>query len=362
MKKQTSSLVRFENDYSNGAHPKVLQALIDTNEDTTDVYSEDEYCEKARRLIQTLCRDSGAAVHFLPGGTITNLTIITAALLPYQGVVSSSVGHIHVHETGAIEARGHKILTIPSRDGKITADAVRALFDAHHADPNHEHTVQPGMVYLTNPTEYGAIYTKAELFEIHRVCRACGLYLYVDGARLGYALTAEGNDLSLHDLAALTDAFTIGGTKHGALFGEALVITHDALKRHFRYCIKQSGALMAKGRLLGVQYLALMENDLYFTTSREANRKAMKLKNGLSALGCRFLLDSPTNQQFPILPDRVLTALSQKYTFSDMGHVNENETCIRLCTNWATCEEDIDSLLSDAAALLKQAEKGDAYA
>ena len=280
-----SPLIRFENDYCDGALPEVLEALILTNNERTNVYSEDYHCEEARNIIQKLCKNNRAAVHFLPGGTIANVTLLASALLPYQGVVSSSVGHIHTHETGAIEARGHKILTIESRDGKISAKSIRELFDAHYADPNHEHTVQPGIVYITNPTEYGAIYTKAELTAISEVCKKCGLYLYLDGARLGYALTAEGNDLTLSDLARLCDAFTIGGTKHGAFFGEALVITNDHLKVNFRYSIKQSGALTAKGRLLGVQFTALMENDLYLKTSAEANRKAIRIKNALTALG-----------------------------------------------------------------------------
>lgn len=346
-------MIRFENDYGCGAHPNVLRWMIKTNEDSTDVYSEDSYCNQARELIRALCQAPNAAVHFLPGGTMTNLTMIAATLLPYQGVISSSVGHIEVHETGAIEAKGHKVLTIPSQDGKITAEEIRNVYDSHYADASREHMVQPGMVYLTNPTEYGAIYTKEELTAISKVCRETELYLYVDGARLGYALTAEGNDLTLGDLAALCDAFYIGGTKHGALLGEALVITNDKLKKHFRYYIKQNGALLAKGRILGIQFLALLEDDLYFTTSKEANQKAMRLKEGIASLGYSFYVDSVTNQQFPILPAKMLGILSEKYTFSDMGKVDDTYRIARFCTNFATRDEDIETLLADIAAIQK---------
>ncbi|MBQ7364721.1 MAG: aminotransferase class I/II-fold pyridoxal phosphate-dependent enzyme, partial [Clostridia bacterium] len=342
---------RFENDYCDGALPEVMEALLLTNNERTNVYSEDYHCEEARHIIQRLCQNERAAVHFLPGGTIANVTLLTSALMPYQGIVSSSVGHIHVHETGAVEARGHKILPIASTDGKITANKIRKLFDMHYADPNHEHTVQPGIVYITNPTEYGAIYQKDELCEISRVCRACGMYLYLDGARLGYALTAEHNDLTLADLARYCDAFTIGGTKHGALFGEALVITNDRLKANFRYCIKQSGALTAKGRLLGVQFTALLENDLYFRTSKESNRKATKIRDALKAKGYAFLLESETNQQFPIFPDRELALLSEKYAFSPITRIDEHSSCVRICTNWSTSDADIDALIADIQKL-----------
>lgn len=346
-----TSLIRFDNDYSDGAHPAILDLLARTNDERTDVYSEDIFCQKAAEKIRALCKSESAAVHFMTGGTITNMTLITAALLPYQGVISSSVGHINVHETGAIEARGHKVLTIPSSDGKITAGAVKALYEAHANDSSREHTVMPGMVYLTNPTEYGAIYQKSELAAICEVCRSCGLFLYLDGARLGYALTAEGNDLTLADLAALCDAFSIGGTKHGALLGEALVIPNEALKKNFRYYIKQTGGLLAKGRILGLQYLALLEDNLYFTTSAETNRKAARIQTALSELGYSFLLLTPTNQIFPIFPDRELEILSKKYTFCPIERIDATTSCVRICTNWATREEEIDSLLADIRAL-----------
>jgi len=346
-----SPLIRFENDYCDGALPEVMEALLLTNNERTNVYSEDYHCEEARAIIKKLCQSNRAAVHFLPGGTIANVTFLASSLMPYQGVVSSSVGHIHVHETGAMEARGHKILTISSQDGKISAEEIRRLFDAHYADPNHEHTVQPGTVYITNPTEYGAIYHKDELEAISEVCRKCGMYLFLDGARLGYALTAETNDLTLADLARYCDAFTIGGTKHGALFGEALVITNDRLKVNFRYSIKQSGALTAKGRLLGVQFTALLENDLYFKTSREANRKALRIRDAFETLGIPFLLRSETNQQFPIFPDRELSLLSERYSFSLIEKIDTDRTCVRICTNWSTSDEDVDALISDVRKL-----------
>lgn len=346
-----TSLIRFDNDYSDGAHPAVLALLAKTNDVRTGVYSEDIFCGQAAEKIRALCENGSCAVHFMTGGTITNMTLITAALRPYQGVISSSVGHINIHETGAIEARGHKVLTIPSFDGKITAGEVKALYEAHASDSSREHTVMPGMVYLTNPTEYGAIYRKSELAAISEVCRRCGLFLYLDGARLGYALTAEGNDLTLADLASLCDAFSIGGTKHGALLGEALVIPNEALQKNFRYYIKQTGGLLAKGRILGIQYLALMEDGLYFKTSAAANRKAARIQTALSDLGYSFLLLTPTNQIFPIFPNRELEILSEKYTFCPMGSIDENTSCVRICTNWATREEDIDSLLADIRAL-----------
>ncbi len=344
-------LIHFENDYSDGAHPEVLRRLVETNGESTAVYSEDIYCQEAARRILALCQNDHAAVHFLPGGTITNTVLIASALLPYQGVVSSAVGHIHVHETGAVEARGHKVLTLPSKDGKIAAEEIHSLYRAHTDDPNREHTVMPGMVYLTDPTEYGALYTRSELAAIRDVCRRCGLYLYIDGARLGYALTAEKNDLTLPDLAELADAFSIGGTKQGALLGEALVITHDALKKNFRYAMKQSGALLAKGRILGVQFLALFENNLYFRTSAEANRKAARIAEELAALGYSFLVPPATNQLFPVFSGRELAELSKKYSFCPMGRVGDDAFCVRICTNWATRDKDVNALLNDIAAL-----------
>ena len=346
-------MIRFENDYGCGAHPNVLKWMINTNEESSGVYSEDDYCDKARDVIRSLCNSPAADIHFIPGGTMTNLTMIAATLRPYQGVISSSVGHIEVHETGAIEAKGHKVLTIPSKDGKITASEIQKMYDDHYADESREHMVQPGMVYLTNPTEYGAVYTKEELTAIRKVCQSTDLYLYIDGARLGYALTAEGNDLTLSDLAELCDAFYIGGTKHGALLGEALVITNDTLKKHFRYNIKQNGALLAKGRILGIQFLALFEDGIYFTTSQDANQKAAILKAGIRDLGYAFYVDSPTNQQFPILPTKMIDTLAKKYTFSNMGKFDDTHTITRFCTNFATKEEDITSLLSDIATLQK---------
>lgn len=340
-------LIHFENDYSTGAHPNVIRMLTESNSERTSVYGEDMYCEKAAEKIKTLCHARHPAVHFFTGGTVVNVTLLSAALRPFQGVIASSVAHIHTHETGAMEAHGHKILPLPSTDGKITAAQIRSVFDAHYTDPNHEHTVQPAIVSLANPTEYGAIYTLDELTAVSNVCRKCGLYLYVDGARLGYALMAENNDITLADMAALCDAFTIGGTKHGAVMGEALVITNNTLKKDFRYAIKQNGALLAKSRFLGLNFLALLENDIYFKTSEKANRMAMRLRDGLAAMGYTFLLDSPTNQQFPIVSDRVISLLSEKYVFSYMHRVSETASCIRICTDWATEEKDIDELLAD---------------
>lgn len=344
-------MIRFECDYTEGAHPKIIRLLSETNFEQTPGYGTDEYCEKARRLIKEACGAPEADVHFLTGGTQANRTVISSVLRPHQGVLCASTGHINIHETGAIESAGHKVLVLPSNNGKITAVQVENEYLKHWSDETREHMVQPGMVYISNPTENGTIYSKTELTTLSEVCRKCGLVLYMDGARLGYGLAADGNDLSLEDIARLCDVFYIGGTKVGALFGEAVVITNPSLQKDFRYYIKQNGGMLAKGRILGLQFLALMEDDLYFDISRHAVRLAIKLKRALSEKGYAFLYESNTNQQFPVMPDAHLEALSGKYAYSFWEKIDDLHTAVRFCTSWATREEDVVKLISDIKEL-----------
>lgn len=346
-------MIRFNSDYTEGCHPAILERLGETNMEQTAGYGEDEYCAKAAALIKEACKAPKADVHFLVGGTQTNVTVISAALRHYQGVITATTGHINVHETGALEACGHKCLTIETPDGKLTAEQIAAYVDAHFADESFEHTVQPKMVYISNPTEVGTIYQKAELAAISRVCREKGLYLFLDGARLGYGLMCRENDLTLADIAELTDVFYIGGTKVGALFGEAVVITNEELKADFRYNIKQRGGMLAKGRLLGIQFLTLFEENRYFDISAHAARLAEKLKDELTKMGVAFYVNSPSNQQFPILPDAVLEKLGEKYAYAYQARVDESHSAVRFCTCWATKEENVDALLADIRMLLE---------
>lgn len=346
-------MIRFNSDYTEGCHPAILERLAETNMEQTAGYGEDEYCAKAAAMIKEACKAPQAEVHFLVGGTQTNVTVISAALKHYQGVLTATSGHINVHETGALEACGHKCLALETADGKLTAAQIAEYTDAHFADESFEHMVQPKMVYLSNPTEIGTIYKRAELEEIYRVCRERNLYLFLDGARLGYGLACRENDLALSDVAALTDVFYIGGTKVGALFGEAVVITNDALKADFRYNIKQRGGMLAKGRLLGIQFMTLFEEDRYFKISAHAAKLAEKLRGELTKMGVAFLVDSPSNQQFPILPDEVLAQLKEKYSYAYQTRTDGHHSAVRFCTSWATREEHVDMLLADISRLLK---------
>lgn len=339
-------MIRLECDYTCGAHPAVLERLVSTNAEHTPGYGVDEHCQNAAQMLKQLCQRPDADIHFLVGGTQTNMTVISATLRPHQGVVSADSGHIAVHETGAIEATGHKVLTIPSEDGKLTAAQIDALCQYHLNDPTAEHTVQPGMVYISNPTELGTIYTLAELEAIREVTDKYGLPLFLDGARLGCALAAERNDITLADLGRLCDAFYVGGTKMGALFGEALVLTHPAIKKDFRYLIKQHGGMLAKGRLLGVQFEALLENGLYFDIGRHSVSLAMQLKRAFAAKGYPTLVDSPTNQQFPIVPNSLLERLEGMCTWSLQAKPDAEHTAIRFCTSWATTQAEIDQIIA----------------
>ena len=331
----------FRNDYSEGAHPKVLQALADTNLVQTVGYGTDPLCETARDTVRRLCNAPQADVHFLVGGTQTNLLVIESMLRPYEAVIGAHTSHINTHETGAIEATGHKVCSIYAPDGKLTPALVETVLAEHNGT---EHMVAPKMVYVSDTTEIGTIYTKAELTALRACCDAHGLFLFLDGARLGSALTSPDNDLTLPDLAALTDAFY-----NGALFGEALVM--NAPNDHFRWHMKQRGGMLAKGRLLGVQFQALLEDGLYFDMARHANDMAFRLRDGVAALGYPFPVPSPSNQQFPVLPNTVMEQLrSMGYEFEIDRPTDPDHTIVRFVTSWATPESAIDQFLKDLAA------------
>lgn len=340
-------MIRFNNDYSEGAHPEVLEKLVKTNMEQTAGYGLDPYCLQAAQLIKEKCKRQDVDVHFLVGGTQTNLTVISAALRPHQGAIAANTGHINTHESGAIEATGHKVLELQSNDGKLTAEQVQAACDLHFNDETHEHIVQPKLVYISNSTEIGTIYSKAELTKLSETCRENGLILYMDGARMGYALCAEDNDLDLPTIARLCDVFYIGGTKVGALFGEALVICNDELKKDFRYIIKQKGGMLAKGRLLGVQFCAMFEDDLYFEMAGHANNMAMLIKDALIKKGYRFLIPSTTNQQFPIMPNEVLKELKENFEYSFWQEIDEKSSAVRFCTSWATEFDAVQKLIAE---------------
>ena len=345
-------MIRFESDYLEGALPEVMRALNETNLVQTPGYGEDEYCAAAAAKIREKCAAPGAAVHFLIGGTQVNFTFIAAALRPHQAAIAAASGHIAVHESGSVEATGHKVVALPCGvDGKISAAQVRECVEAHWADSTHEHQPQPKLVYISQPTENGTIYSLAELEALSAVCRDKGLIFFIDGARLGTALVCPGADASLADLARLADAFYIGGTKLGALFGEALVITNPALNRDFRYIEKQRGGMLAKGRLLGVQFGALMTGGLYERTARREVELAWRLRRAFEEKGWPLYCDSPTNQQFPIVPDAALEKLAEKYSFSDWARIDETHRAVRFCTSWATKEEDVSALIKDIRAL-----------
>ena len=337
----------FRNDYSEGAHPKVMEALADTNLEQTVGYGMDPRCQSAAALIRDLCKAPDADIHFLVGGTQANLVVIDAFLQSYEAVIGAHTSHINTHETGAIEATGHKVCSIYAPDGKLTPALVEEVLSQHNGT---EHMVLPRMVYVSDSTEIGTIYTKAELAALRRCCDEHGLYLFLDGARLGSALTSPDNDLTLADIAALTDVFYIGGTKNGVLFGEALVLSNAAPKAHFRWHMKQRGAVLAKGRLLGIQFQAILEDGLYFDIARHANEMAFRLRDGIAALGYPFPVPSPTNQQFPVLPNTVIGQLEARgYQFEAQEAVDAEHTCVRLVTSWATPESAIDAFLKDLA-------------
>ena len=334
-------MLYFRNDYSEGAHPRILEALTATNLVKTAGYGQDPFCEKAAAAIRTLCAAPEAEVHFLVGGTQTNKTAIGAFLRPYEAVIAADSGHICTHETGAIEHDGHKIISLPSPDGKLTPAMVERAAAAHTT----EHMVAPRLVYLSNTTELGTVYTKKELYALHQCCSRHSLLLYCDGARLGAAMTAEGGDTSFPDYASCCDAFTIGGTKNGLLFGEALVLVHPGLREGFRFSMKQQGAMLAKGRLLGVQFQALLEDGLYLALARHANDMAALLRKGLLALGFSLAVPSTSNMLFPLLSTRQAEALSAQCAFEIQDTIDQDHVCIRLVTSWATTPQEVQELL-----------------
>ena len=337
-------MIYFHNDYSEGCHEAILKRLQETNLEQTVGYGEDAYCAAAADKIRTACGKNDLAVHFLVGGTQTNFTVIAAALRPHQGVICADSGHIHVHETGAVEATGHKILAVPSQDGKITASQVEQVVLEQKNSGSAEHMVQPKMVYISNPTELGTIYSLEELTQLHTLCRQYGLYLFMDGARLGYGLTAKDNDVTLSDLARLCDVFYIGGTKVGALFGEAVVISTPAIAEDFRYMIKQNGGMLAKGRLLGLQFDTLFTEELYFALGRHANALADQIRATLAEIGVPMYIPGSTNQLFPVFTDAFLAELGKEFTFTEQCRVDEHHRAVRFCTSWATAQENTDAL------------------
>ena len=337
-------MISFENDYIAGAHPCILQRFVETNMESLTGYGADGYCESAKEKIKKACECQDAQVEFLVGGTQTNAIVISTMLHDYEGVIAASTGHISTHEAGAIEFTGHEVLEISGKNGKIDADALKVFIDNFYADANHEHMVFPGMVYISHPTEYGTLYTKNELKNISEVCHSYDIPLYLDGARLGYGLMSRESDLTLPDIAQLCDVFYIGGTKVGALCGEAVVFTKNNKPKYFMTSVKKRGALLAKGRLLGIQFDTLFTDNLYFEISRHAIEMAEKLKNLFHEKGFHFYLESPTNQQFIILENTRMKKLREKVRFSFWEKYDENHTVVRFATSWSTTEEDINTL------------------
>jgi len=337
-------MISFENDYIAGAHPAILQKFIDTNFEALSGYGTDHYCQSAREKIILACQKPEAEVFFLVGGTQTNTIVIASMLDDCEGVIAAETGHINTHEAGAIEYTGHKVLTLPQTDGKLAAADVKTYLDNFYGDDNHSHAVFPGMVYISHPTEYGTLYTKEELSALSQVCRSYEIPLYMDGARLGYGIMSKETDLTLADIAALCDVFYIGGTKVGALCGEAVVFTCGNMPRRFMTVVKRHGGLAAKGRLLGIQFDTLFTDNLYFKISAHAIEMAEKLKEILEEKGYPFYLKSPTNQQFVILTNEQADVLKEKVAYSFWERLDEERIVIRLATSWSTTEEDLSAL------------------
>ena len=337
-------MISFESDYTTGAHPNILKRLTETNYEFLSGYGTDHYCESAKEKIRAACDSNDVDVHFLVGGTQTNALIISAMLNDYEGVIAADTGHVSVHEAGAIEYTGHKVLTVPHHDGKIMAADLKEYLENFYNDGNYEHMVFPGMVYISFPTENGTVYNKNELEELSGICRKYNVPLYIDGARLGYGLMCDENDMTLADIAKLCDVFYIGGTKVGALCGEAVVFTKNNTPKHFTTVIKQHGALLAKGRLLGIQFDTLFTDDLYMELSRHAIKMAEELKEVLKEKGYFFAWETPTNQQFVILENNKMKELREKVAFSFWEKYDESHTVVRFATSWSTTEKDIELL------------------
>ena len=337
-------MISFQSDYIQGAHPKILENLIKTNYEALSGYSTDKYCDSAKEKIKVACNKPDAQVYFLVGGTQANQVVISTCLRNYEGVISAVTGHINAHEAGAVEYTGHKVLPLPNHNGKIDANELNELVETFYADDNHEHMVFPGMVYISHPTEYGTLYSKEELTNISEICKKYNMMLFLDGARLGYGIMSNETDVTLEDIAKLCDVFYIGGTKVGALCGEAVVFTHNNAPKYFMTTVKQHGAMIAKGRLLGIQFDTLFTDNLYFDISKHAILMAEKLKNLFIEKGYKFFIDSPTNQQFIILENSKMEELKKNVVFGFWEKYDENHTVVRFATSWATTEEDINEL------------------
>lgn len=338
-------MLHFDSDYMEGAHPAILERLVTTNFEQTAGYGEDEYSKSAKEKIKKACKCDDASVYFLVGGTQSNSTVLDALLKSYEGVISAKTGHINTHESGAVEFSGHKVIELEQHEGKIDADVLNEYLKNFFEDSNYEHMVIPGAVYISYPTEYGTLYTKDELSKISNICRKFDISLFIDGARMGYGIVAKGADITLEYLAQCCDAFYIGGTKVGALFGEAVVIKDSKRISHFKTIIKQHGALLAKGRILGLQFDTLFTDNLYFEIAKHANAMADKLKKAFISKGYRLFLDSTTNQQFVILNNKKIKELENKVTFTFWEKYDETSQVIRFVTSWATKEEDIDKMI-----------------
>ncbi len=339
-------MYRFNSDYTEGCHPEILAKLVATNMEQTDGYGIDPYCGEAADKIKTFFNCPDADVHFLVGGTQTNMTVICAALRSHQAIYGTVDAHINTHESGAIEHSGHKVIALPGTDGKLTAATVAYAYHTYCSDPSREHFPQPKMVYISQPTELGTMYTHKELTELYAFCKNSGLYLFIDGARLGYALGSPANDLSPAALASLCDVFYIGGTKCGLLFGEAVVITNPLLQPDFRTIAKQNGALLAKGRLLGVQFAAAFTNNLYIKICSRAVEQALQIRLALAAKNFDFLAQSSTNQQFVLLSKEQYAKISENFHLSLIKYMDDGRICARICTSWATVQKEVEHLLN----------------
>ncbi|MBO6215647.1 MAG: low specificity L-threonine aldolase [Lachnospiraceae bacterium] len=337
-------MISFESDYTTGAHPKILERLAETNMEPLPGYGSDKYCESAKEKIKEAIGDPEAMVFFLTGGTQTNSVIISSMLNDYEGVIAAETGHISAHEAGAVEYTGHKVITLPGREGKLEPKVLKRYLEDFYADANHEHMPIPGMVYISHPTEYGTLYSKGELEEISDICRSANIPLFMDGARLGYGLMSYDTDVDIFDIDRLCDVFYIGGTKVGALCGEAVVFTKHNMPKYFLTSVKKRGALIAKGRLLGIQFDTLFTDGLYFEISKNAIDMAEKLKKILTKAGLPFFIESPTNQQFVIIENEAMKKLSQQVAFSFWEKYDDLHTVVRFATGWSTTEEDLKTL------------------
>lgn len=353
-KQKGTVMISFESDYNNGAHPEILKLLLETNEEALSGYGSDPYSDSAKNKIRQMCHCENAEIHFLVGGTQTNAVVISSLLRSYDGVIAAESGHINTHEAGAVEYTGHKVLTLPSHNGKICPSELVSYLDGFYADENHEHAVFPGMVYISHPTEYGTLYSLEELSDLSAACKKYQIPLYIDGARLGYGLASYDTDVTLPDIARLCDVFYIGGTKVGALCGEAVVFTKNSAPKHFMTIVKQHGALLAKGRLLGIQFDTLFTDELYYKISRHAIDMAMKMKKIFIKYNYSMLDDLPTNQIFVILTRKQLEELQKHVKFSFWEKLDDDKTLVRFATSWSTREKDLEAL-DEILAAIKEA-------